>query len=66
MIENLPRGWTWTHLSNQAEINSGFESNGKSANMAVSFVPMKCVEKQTGRIDIPNSKKLSEIRKGCA
>ncbi len=62
--QNLPNGWVNTCIMDIAEINPRYPSIGDAKDRDVSFVPMKCVEEQTGQIDLSYSRKLSEVRKG--
>lgn len=60
----LPKGWVWTRLGVFAEINPKFSKENSLIDLEVSFVPMKCVEEMTGRIDLSHVKKLSEVMRG--
>lgn len=61
---DLPHGWVYTTLGELAHINPKFDANQLGADSMVSFIPMKCVEEQTGRIDLAFTRKLSEVKKG--
>ncbi|MFH1929150.1 MAG: restriction endonuclease subunit S [Chloroflexota bacterium] len=60
----LPRGWSWARLGQFAEINPRFAPEDLSDDLEVSFLPMRCVEQLTGRIDLSITRKLLEVRKG--
>jgi len=61
----LLKGWEETPLSEIAEINPAKpEKDSISENLEVSFVPMKCVEELTGKINLSNTRKYKQVRKG--
>jgi len=60
---DLPSGWTQSPLEEIAIINPP-KPNGVSDNLDVSFIPMKCVEELTGKIDLQNVKKYGDVKKG--
>ncbi|MDI6807835.1 MAG: restriction endonuclease subunit S [Candidatus Eisenbacteria bacterium] len=62
--DELPKGWVWAGLEEIGEVNPGFYAEATVHDTEVTFLPMKCVEELTGRIDLSISKKLSEVRKG--
>ncbi len=59
----LPKGWVWTTLDTTSEINPRFQDD-LPVDVEVSFIPMKCVEEITGRVDLSLKKRLAEVRKG--
>ena len=66
VLENnneLPIGWEWVKLSEIAIINPTKPHN-VSDDLDVSFIPMKCVEELTGKIDLNNIKKYNDVKKG--
>ena len=60
----LPEGWEWKRLEEIAEINSRFDKNSFDDETDVTFLPMKCVEELTGKMDTSNEKKYGEIKTG--
>jgi len=63
-LNQLPKGWVWTRLGEVSEINPKFNKEGLSSDAEVTFLPMKCVDELTGRVDLSITKKLSEVIKG--
>lgn len=63
-LPELPEGWVWTRLGEIGEINPKFNREGFPDDTEVTFLPMRCVEELTGRIDLSLTKKLSEVIKG--
>ena len=62
---NIPKGWTYVSLSTIAELNPKKpQYDEKYAELDVSFIPMKCVEEQTGKIIEHEIKKYSHIKNG--
>ncbi|MBN1547322.1 MAG: restriction endonuclease subunit S [Syntrophaceae bacterium] len=60
----LPVGWTVADLEQISEINPKISADDYSEEIDVSFVPMRCVEELTGRIELSLKRKLSEVKKG--
>ncbi len=63
-LNELPKGWVWTKMEGISEINPKFNKEGLSNDAEVTFLPMRCVDELTGRIDLSITKKLSEVIKG--
>jgi type I restriction enzyme, S subunit len=63
-LEELPSGWIWTVLGDISSINPKIDLTPFSGEEEVTFLPMKCVEEITGKIDPSINKKLSVVRKG--
>jgi type I restriction enzyme S subunit len=63
-LPELPEGWVWARLGQISEINPKFNKEGLPADLEVTFLPMRCVEELTGKIDLSLTKKLSEVIKG--
>ena len=61
---NLPKGWIQTELSHLATLNPKLEKNSIDPKLEVSFVPMRCVEELSGRINLSNTRKFEDVRKG--
>ena len=51
-------------LGEVADINPRFDRDELTDNMLVSFVPMKCVEEESGRFLPLEDRKVGEVRKG--
>ena len=65
MPKNIPKGWTYVSLSTVAELNPKKPKyNEKFAELDVSFIPMKCVAEQTGKINACEIKKYSNVKNG--
>ncbi len=63
-LPELPEGWVWTRVNEISEINPKFNKEKFPDDMEVTFLPMRCVEELTGRVDLSLNKKLSEVIKG--
>lgn len=59
-----PTGWEFVPLSQIADINPKLQNKSINPKLEVSFVPMKCVEELSGIIDLSNSRKYEEVKKG--
>jgi type I restriction enzyme S subunit len=60
----LPEEWEWKRLEEIAEINSRFDKNSFDDETEVTFLPMRCVEELTGRMDTSIKRKYGEIKTG--
>jgi len=61
----LPESWETVSLSEIATINPPKpEKDSVSDDLQVSFVPMKCVEELTGKVDLSNTRKYKHVKKG--
>ncbi len=60
----LPGGWVYTTLGDIGEINPKLVDEGLGGDMDVTFLPMRCVEELTGKLDLSLTRKLSEVKKG--
>lgn len=60
---NIPNSWEWTSLETIAEINPKlpFEIEDE---VDVSFIPMKRVEKETGQVDLSETRKFGDVKGG--
>jgi hypothetical protein len=61
---SLPDGWKTASLQELSEINPRFGKYELPEDLEVTFLPMKCVEELSGRIDVSNSKQVCEVRRG--
>jgi type I restriction enzyme S subunit len=64
MERELPEGWKWKRLEEIADINSRFDKNSFNDETEVTFLPMRCVEELTGRMDTSIERKYGEIKTG--
>lgn len=64
ILPELPKGWVWTSLEEVTEINPKHLKDTLDDNMEVSFLPMKAIEAKTGKIDLSETKKLLQVKKG--
>jgi len=60
----FPKGWASAQLAEISEINPKFDGQGIHEDTVVSFLPMRYVEEITGRIDLSQTKRLFEVKKG--
>jgi len=56
--------WQYTELENIADINPKFDKTKYSDEFEVSFIPMKRVSELTRSIDLSETKKFGEVKKG--
>jgi len=63
-LPELPEGWVWTRVGVISEINPKFYKENFYDDAEITFLPMRCVEELTGRINLSITKKLSEVIKG--
>jgi len=62
--QSLPNGWTTASLRELSVINPRFGKDELPEDLEVTFLPMRCVEELSGKIDASNVKHVSEVRKG--
>lgn len=62
--EQFQMAWEITTIGEVAEINPRLEKTDIDDDTLASFVPMKCVEAESGRCDPPEIKKVGEVKKG--
>ena len=62
--KELPRGWNQLPLSYISEINPKPVKNSISDDLKITFLPMKCVEELSGKIDLSITKKFQDVKKG--
>jgi len=60
----LPKNWTNVLLGIIADINVRPDTSHLNDDSDVTFVPMRCVEPLTGRIDQSNKRKYLQVKKG--
>ena len=60
----IPQNWAISSLQEVAVINPTLDKSTFDDSLEVSFVPMPAVEAETGRIDVSQTKKFGEVKKG--
>ena len=60
----VPENWVWTRLGDITEINPKKKVLDFNEDEEVSFVPMKSVSEETGRIEKIEYEKYSKLKKG--
>lgn len=63
-LPKLPEGWIWMKFEDIGEVNPRFSKEGIAKDIEVTFLPMRCVEGLTGKMDLSITKKLSKVMKG--
>lgn len=63
-LAELPKVWVWTKLAEIGEINPKLMDEYSREDIEVTFLPMKCVQELTGKLDLSYTRKLSQVRKG--
>ncbi len=65
IIKNIsPIAWSVSTLSDITLVNPTFDKSKISDDMEVSFVPMAAVQTESGFVDVSNTRKFSEVKKG--
>ena len=60
----LPSGWVLAKLRTIAEVNPKMDKSVYADKLEVSFVPMPAVEAGTGVIDVSQTRRLENVKKG--
>jgi len=65
-LPELPMGWAWARLNEVSRINPGLEIPPEQLpdDLEVSFVPMKAIEEESGRIYTGDVRPIRQVRKG--
>lgn len=63
-MSEIPAGWNTSRIGEVADINPGARKDELDDETLASFVPMKCVEAESGRFAPPENKKVGEVKKG--
>ncbi len=63
-VSQLPKNWSLALLRAVAEINPTLDKSAFDDELPVSFVPMPAVEAETGKIDVSQTRRLGEVKKG--
>ena len=64
-MSELQEDWITSTIGAVADINVRPKKGDLDDDTLASFVPMKCVEAESGRFAPPEIKKLREVKKGC-
>ena len=60
---DLPAGWVWTTLEEVSELNPRIDKQSIDDDLEVTFLPMKNVEELSGKIDLSETKRFSELKR---
>ena len=63
VASDLPDGWVWTTLGEISEINPRIDKQSIDDDLEITFLPMKRVEELTGKIDLSETKRSSEVKR---
>lgn len=63
-LKELPKGWISAYLKDTADINKKPSTEKFKDNTKVTFLPMRCVEPLTGKVDLSLTKPLANVKKG--
>ena len=59
----LPDGWVWTTLEDVSKLNPRIDRQSIDDDLEVTFLPMKSVEELSGKIDLSETKRFSELKR---
>ena len=62
-LSELPDGWVWTTLEEVSELNPRIDKQSIDNDLEVTFLPMKNVEELSGKIDLSETKRFSELKR---
>ena len=63
-MNTLPKDWKCTPIADVADINLRPRKGELDDDALASFVPMKCVEEESGRFEPLEDRKVSQVKKG--
>ena len=63
IASDLPDGWVWTKLEDVGELNPRIDKQSIDDDLEITFLPMRCVEELTGKIDLSETKRFSEVKR---
>ena len=63
VASDLPEGWVWMKLEDVSELNPRIDKQSIGDDLEVTFLPMKNVEELSGKIDLSETKRFSEVKK---
>ncbi len=62
-LSELPDGWVWTTLEEVSKLNPRIDRQGIDDDLEVTFLPMKSVEELSGKTDLSETKRFSELKR---
>ncbi len=62
-LSDLPDGWAWTTLEKVRKLNPRIDRQSIDDDLEVTFLPMKNVEELSGKIDLSETKRFSELKR---
>lgn len=63
-LDTHPYSWTVATIDDLTHLNPTLDKSQFSDDLEVSFVPMPAVEAESGKMDVSNHRKFSEVKKG--
>ena len=63
IVSDLPNGWEWTALEEVSKLNPRIDKQSIDDDLEVTFLPMKNVEELSGKIDLSEIKRFSELKR---
>ena len=63
IANDLPDGWMWTTLEEVSELNPRIDKQSIDDDLEITFLPMKNVEELSGKIDLSETKRFSELKR---
>lgn len=63
-MTELPKSWATARLVDICHINPRVDKSQFDADQIVAFVPMPAVEAETGKVDVSESRKFSQVKQG--
>ena len=63
ITNDLPGGWDWTTLEAVSDLNPRIDKQSIDDDLEVTFLPMKNVEELSGKIDLSETKRFSELKR---
>ena len=63
IASDLPNGWEWTTLEEVSKLNPRIDKQSIDDDLEVTFLPMKNVEELSGKIDLSETKRFSELKR---
>ena len=62
-LSALPEGWVWATVEDVSKLNPRIDKHSIDDDLEVTFLPMKCVEELSGKIDLSETKYFSEVKR---
>ena len=63
IASDLPDGWMWMTLEEVSELNPRIDKKSIDDDLEVTFLPMKNVEELSGKMDLSETKRFSELKR---